>query len=519
MHFGAGNCANKTYRTIFKVKDANDNDVPNNVVNIARINSTFNSTKSGKSPYEVFLYNGTYKVNSRIDGVEVSKHFTVSSAKQEIVLKPDSADGKIEGKVVDSTNDNAIADAYIVISKGDVVVKTVKSASDGSFSVSLAEDNYNVSVTKSGYIPFSTYETVDNAQTTYMQTVKLVPGENKSGGLSGKIFDAVTGKPVEGVELKIRKGWNNSDGSDIVKILTTDSQGKYECKAKEIFGIVIGLESGNYTITATKDGYISSSFNVVVLPGVVDNGDQNATISPEGSEEQYRIVLTWGKNPRDLDSHVVGTTSNSSTFHVYYAHRNTYDNGELICNLDVDERQGGTSPETITLNTNNSEPYYYYVRRYAGEGTVATSGAKVQVYKGNVNIKNFSVPTNLGNGDFWNVFAIVNGKLIIRNTITSTSELSYASNNVSSYSISAFSIDEIALDEDEPKDDDSAELDVDDSSVDLAELDVDDNTVDLTELNVDDSTVDLAELDVDDSTVNTLTTDSDNTNEENEQSD
>lgn len=37
-----------------------------------------------------------------------------------------------------------------------------------------------------------------------------------------------------------------------------------------------------------------------------------------------------------------------------------------------------------------------------------------------------SVPTNLGDSDYWNVFAIKNGELIIKNTITSEADVNYA---------------------------------------------------------------------------------------------
>ena len=79
-----------------------------------------------------------------------------------------------------------------------------------------------------------------------------------------------------------------------------------------------------------------------------------------------------------------------------------------------------------TLNATTNQPYYYYVYRYAGSGTVATSEAQVKVYRGSELVYTFYVPTDLGNGDYWNVFAIVDGELQVRNTITSSAETSYA---------------------------------------------------------------------------------------------
>ena len=96
-----------------------------------------------------------------------------------------------------------------------------------------------------------------------------------------------------------------------------------------------------------------------------------------------------------------------------------------MCNLDLDDTTS-YGPETITLNTNNSAPYYYYVHRYAGDGTVSSSGAQIRVYHGADMVRTFNVPTGQGNGDYWNVFAVVNGQIVVRNTITDGADIGYA---------------------------------------------------------------------------------------------
>ena len=83
-------------------------------------------------------------------------------------------------------------------------------------------------------------------------------------------------------------------------------------------------------------------------------------------------------------------------------------------------------PETITLNTNSNTPYYYYIYRYAGSGTVASSGAQIKVYHGADSVRTFNVPTGLGNGDYWNVFAVVDGRIVVQNTITDNADITYA---------------------------------------------------------------------------------------------
>ena len=123
--------------------------------------------------------------------------------------------------------------------------------------------------------------------------------------------------------------------------------------------------------------------------------------------------------------HVVGTLSNDREFHVYYSHKSQYDGDIEVCDLDYDDTTS-YGPEHITLKPTTIKPYYYYIYRYAGSGTVASSGAKITVHKGNQLIATYNVPTNLGSSDFWNVFAIKDGQIINKNTITSSADISYA---------------------------------------------------------------------------------------------
>lgn len=102
-----------------------------------------------------------------------------------------------------------------------------------------------------------------------------------------------------------------------------------------------------------------------------------------------------------------------------------YDGDVRVCDLDVDDTNS-YGPETITLNTTAEEPYYYYVHKYAGNGTLPTSEAKVRVYRGEALIAEYNVPTDLEAARYWNVFAIVNGQIVTRNTMTSAPELHYA---------------------------------------------------------------------------------------------
>ena len=322
--------------------------------------------------------------------------------------------GTLSGKICKASDRSVpVANADIRIYKDSSLVGSAKSDANGNYSVNLSAGDYLVRITADGYLEFKSYATVTADENTYMETFLMVQGEEGTEGVAqGTVVNALTGIGVEGVTLSVKNHWNNLTGQTITTC-TTDSDGNYS----------LTLPIGNYTLVASKQGYVNSSFNIIVQAGVTDN--QNGTVSPVVSGDDFLITLTWGENPRDLDAHVVGTLSDGDTFHVYYSHKTDYDGDIEVCNLDVDDRYS-FGPEHITLKTTSSAPYYYYVRRYAGSGTLASSEAKVTVHQGNVLIAEFNVPTNLGNDDYWNVFAIKDGNIIVKNTITDYADTRYA---------------------------------------------------------------------------------------------
>ncbi|GAA0747510.1 tetratricopeptide repeat protein [Ideonella azotifigens] len=113
-----------------------------------------------------------------------------------------------------------------------------------------------------------------------------------------------------------------------------------------------------------------------------------------------RIVLNWGAEPRDLDSHVVYPGN-----HVYFSHMRGTD-----AMLDVDNTQG-FGPETITLSRKHvGERYVYAVHNFSDRtdpqsARLSMSGAKVFVYVGQTLVKTYYVPPQRV-GNLWSVFAV-----------------------------------------------------------------------------------------------------------------
>lgn len=192
--------------------------------------------------------------------------------------------------------------------------------------------------------------------------------------------------------------------------MKTDQDGKY----------LLELPSGYYTIEIVKDGYITSYMEIVSVPYI---GVQSTAISPELKSDEYRIVLTWGERPWDLDSHLYVTKQGEELYHVCYWNMIHFEDGEIVAQLDIDDTWSeGPETVTVTVAVDKELKYQYYVQDYTNGGNLSStelslSGANVQVYNGERLIKSYTVPMN-EKGTRWNVFEITDGKLVDTNTIS-----------------------------------------------------------------------------------------------------
>ena len=118
-----------------------------------------------------------------------------------------------------------------------------------------------------------------------------------------------------------------------------------------------------------------------------------------------RIILSWGANISDLDSHLIKYINDNLEYHIYYG--DPYGTNGDNLDRDVTDRYG---PETITIKEVNSHAkYIYFVYNYSNETDIKSSDANVKVlYVGKEQI--FYPPSE--NGRYWKVFTIENGKII-----------------------------------------------------------------------------------------------------------
>ena len=323
------------------------------------------------------------------------------------------SDGDVSGNDV-SGNDPTPGS---VTTEGNTVV--VVTDENGQYTVpDLASGVYTVTATADGYMELrmNNYVIGTSGTAQTLPTFEMLSTDGSgTGTVEGYATDATTGAVIAGVTVKIRADWNNSDG-DVISSFTTAADGRYSAT----------LPRGYYTVEFAREGY--SSVYVNIATSSCFDGRCGGVMSPVMSEvtsNQYRIVLTWGATPSDLDSHLVGPAAEGGYFHVYFANKVYMEGDTVVASLDVDDTSS-YGPETVTVVDISPEDdvYYYSVYDYsngyrsgAAESTyLAGSNANVKVYVGSQLVKEYNVPANAP-GTVWQVFKIVNGSIVTINEV------------------------------------------------------------------------------------------------------
>lgn len=328
------------------------------------------------------------------------------------------ANGIFTGEV--KLNYNGVEDAQVTayrLTTGDgnldSYTTTATTDSAGQFELILPAGEYRVSVTAAGCVPKTLDETiiVKEQQTTYQSISMTAAGGTKVlSDVQGTVKDALDGVGLNGVTIQFRNGWNNRDGEyvkndyDQVISVTSGENGAYTAS----------LYTGAYTAEVSLDGYATQYVNIVSYSGCTQ--PQDIVLMPILSENEYRIVLTWHDEPRDLDSHLTGPTADGDTFHVYYSNKIYSENGEIVAKLDHDDITS-YGPETVTtiVNADLNGVYRYSVHDYTNRASessyaLSLSGAQVRVYTADGLAAEYYVPVNV-EGTAWQVFEIVDGTI------------------------------------------------------------------------------------------------------------
>lgn len=143
-------------------------------------------------------------------------------------------------------------------------------------------------------------------------------------------------------------------------------------------------------------------------------------MTPILDSAEYRVVLSWGEEPSDLDSNLTGILYGKYT-NIYYSTPIMVDEDDIVALLDIDDISS-YGPETITFKLKDSnDTVSYYVTDYSNRNNyesyeLSFSNAKVCLYKGNSLLRTYYVPINK-QGTIWEVFSIKDGVLSTQNII------------------------------------------------------------------------------------------------------
>lgn len=229
---------------------------------------------------------------------------------------------------------------------------------------------------------------------------------SRCADLTLNITDAFTGSPLSGAVATIgsNTGTSISDGT----------------------ASFTGLRAGTAQVEVTAAGYnaaqqvVDLSCDAPTSIGLPLNPASGSTGSLDTNE--MRVILSWGENPRDLDSHLTGpdensdgtTTDETNRFHLYYGNRSSCCD---VASLDVDDTSS-FGPETVTITPPSGASalrdglYRYSVFHYSGSANLATADATVRLVFGDGEDRTFTPPADDGsltgtNGDLWTVFELM----------------------------------------------------------------------------------------------------------------
>lgn len=238
-----------------------------------------------------------------------------------------------------------------------------------------------------------------NSESVVVKLFELTVYDKDKVQITGYVLNSINNQRLSQVTIKLRKGVNVTSG--------------HVCGSARIENgedyIIKGISSGMYTMEISKNGYITKYQTIVV--GAKENV-YPVFLSPEMSNNELRVVLSWADNPVDLDANMNCYHNGALRYRVFYVNRSYGNEATLDCDVRC-----GRGPETITVKCDSKYDYRYYVTWFSGSGTWATSNAKVDVYYDNKYMGTFNVDGNAGYGYEWPVFTFKNGKIYKGNVV------------------------------------------------------------------------------------------------------
>lgn len=270
-------------------------------------------------------------------------------------------------------------------------VATATTNENGQYELRNVENgSFELRISAEGYLALSQTLTVSGSQTR-ADTLR------GAANVSGQILNSQTGSGLDSAEVSFSFGNDTARASAALRVIT-DSQGRFALR---------DAPTGTFTCVVRRRGYFTQ-----VVRDVRFNEGQNqlppTTIVPPPAPGSFRIVLTWGQTPNDLDSHLMGPDSAGGRFHCFYGNMNPP--GSNV-SLDVDD-VSSFGPETITIRAFRDGMYRYSVHNFSNQSSTGAQGifaspARVEVYNEQGLLRAYAAPQPpTSGGNTWRVFEI-----------------------------------------------------------------------------------------------------------------
>ena len=234
---------------------------------------------------------------------------------------------------------------------------------------------------------FAQYDTMLAAMDDEMEALE-------NGKLVLRFVNAENANPVESATINIEG----------VGEFTSDMQGKV---------LIEPQPDKVYALHFSKPGFITATYNFEIVAGTIFRN--RISVCQEIDFGSLRVVLDWGKNPADLDAHIV----KEGDYHISY--QNMHISNDGTAKLNRDDRKG-FGPESITVKSiDNAAAYTFYVKNFSDANSpnskaLSKSKAMVRVYGNNQLLKSYSIKPDQ-KGTTWMVFTIMNGKIADKNQV------------------------------------------------------------------------------------------------------
>jgi hypothetical protein len=291
-----------------KVQDKNGNAVNEAIVELTNIvtGEMFSTKSESTGNFNVSAPEGTYEVSIRKTGYKTRSPGTLTLAlNQQLLLDNPYEIEKfqviISGYVVNERG-NGIRLARVIANNGNGEVIELRSNGEGYFRILVSPGTWKLSASKGGFVLNSPKNvTVLQGQNLENQNINMVSAANQISGFAREVIIGADGgvgyAPLSEVEIRAVP----SSGS--VVYASSSSSGSYN----------LDLKTGSYTITASKEGFESSSQAELSLGNGETVNGINVDLTVKTSSVSGRVVGGDGNGLSGVTLTVIGDQVQSVT--------------------------------------------------------------------------------------------------------------------------------------------------------------------------------------------------------------